>query len=109
MSLDLETQYRLAKVQPEFRNRVEAASVSVAITEFAAPPITGSGQVQRVTLANRILIDSTFAVDVCAWVVVSRGSVNAEADLTDQFIVTTLTASFDKIAQQVITLPTGGP
>jgi hypothetical protein len=106
MSLSLEDQARLAGSQSDFRNRVEAASMGAAIAAFAAPPISGTGQAQRIGLANAIVRQPGYALDTFAWVVVSRPSLNTADDITDANIRQIVTQTFDVIAAQLMP---GGP
>jgi hypothetical protein len=106
VTLGFDDQYRLAVLQSDFRQRVEAACVTQAIVSFSAPAISGVAQVQRVALANAILRESHFAVDTFAWVVVSRPQLNSPDTIADTQISNFIAAAFDNVAQQLMP---GGP
>jgi hypothetical protein len=73
MILTLAEQYQQAVGQEEFREQIQAASVSQALASFSAPAVTGTGvQESRIALAEAILQNPRFAVDAFAWAVISR-------------------------------------
>lgn len=105
--IDLANQYRLATEQQDFLQRIAAAAFGVAASAFAATPITGSSgaatqQAQRLALANAMIREPGYATVQFAWVVVSRPAPKNAEDLTDAFITSTITATFDAVAQQMI-------
>jgi hypothetical protein len=106
MSLYLSDQYRLAEGLGDFRERVEAATVGTAIAAFAAPPVSGTGQAQRIALANAIVHQPGYGLDTFAWVVVSRPTLNSADDVTDANIRQIVTQTFDVVAAQLMP---GGP
>lgn len=107
MSLDLATQHRLAVEQDDFQNRVVSALFTAAITAFSLPPLSDpKQQAQRLSLAKDVVIDPAKQyVPTFCWVCVSSATLNSVDALTDSYIVTTVEALFDAVAQQLVVVP----
>lgn len=107
-----DVQFRLAMVQADFRDRVAAASFTVAVQMITAAPIAsgtaGTTQAQRLYLARNIIRDPTFAMTLFSWVVVSRPQFNDPVQLDDTALQAQISSTFDAAAGQY-TVPAVNP
>jgi hypothetical protein len=102
VTLAFSEQNRLAEQQPEYRNRFAAGAFAAAVAAYGQTPnVDPVKQAQRMALVNALIRDPNYAAGTFAWVVVSRPTLNVETDITDTFIATTITNTFDTIASQL--------
>jgi hypothetical protein len=105
MAIPLQEQYNTAVVQPDFRQRVSAASFQGCVVAYGLTPLSGPTQSQRVGLINQIVRNINFATDAFSWIILTTSTHTAAAQITDTDIQNAVNTNFDVVAQQLITAP----
>jgi hypothetical protein len=106
MAIPLQEQYNTAVVQPDFRQRVSAASFQGCVVAYGLTPLSNvAQQAQRVGLINQIVRNINFATDAFSWIILTTSTHTAAAQITDTDIQNAVNANFDVVAQQLIAAP----